>query len=157
MGYFRSKRTKRSKYWSSLLSEKNLHGDKNWPISYFFQSEPVKSKEIQNETVVNLLEAYRENKNQMKIVCLRRNRCPIHLKYKGLAFFVAPERKFRSSLEFVSIGSGKFKCRINVSEAVFKSSTWVGVIERQTMADFLERVQSFFPRYDSMTFILGRS
>ena len=95
----------------------------------------------------------------MKIVCLRRNRCPIHLNYKGLAFFVAPERKFRSSLKFVSIGSGKFKCCINVSEAevVFKSSTWVGVIEHQTMADFLERVQSFFPRYDSMTFILGRS
>jgi len=61
----------------------------------------------------------------MKIVCLQYD--GIAVNYKELAFFVAPERNFRSSMEFVSIGSGKFKCRINISEAevLFKSSTWV--------------------------------
>lgn len=31
-------------------------------------------------------QAYRENKNQMKIFCLRWNRCRIHLDDTGLAF-----------------------------------------------------------------------
>jgi len=36
-----------------------------------------------------------------------------------MAFFAAPDRKFRSSPEFVSVGRGKLKCDINIFETGF--------------------------------------